>query len=128
MSLIIQGMKMPKQSKVKTTIGKLKLWTIRNERVNKDEQFGAGGVPCVLWFEHDGTVTIDILGKKYSVVDVPSLHGDLIDRKQITAAIRKRFCDRTCDRASIDCERCGVNIVIDELIGKAPAVIETEEL
>ena len=61
------------------------------------------------------------------LAEVPAPHGDLIDRGTITAMVRKQFCDITCDRASVDCERCGVNVVIDELIGKAPIIIESED-
>lgn len=69
-----------------------------------------GSVVCII-------ILLFILSGNKRIV-VLSHHGDLIDRKQI--------CDRTCDRTSVDCERCGVNTIIDELIGKAPSVIEEE--
>lgn len=78
-----------------------------------------GNVVCIVSL-------LSILSGNERVVVVPSNHGDLIDRKQITAMIRKQFCDKSCDRASVDCERCGVNMIIDEIIGKAPSVIEEE--
>ena len=79
MSLYIKGLDMPEQIITQTEKGDLKLWSIRDERYKEDKLFGAAGVPCTLWFNHDGTVVFDLLGVKYSVVEVPTPHGRLID-------------------------------------------------
>lgn len=79
MSLLIKGMDMPKQTEVQTDKGTLKLWTIRNWKVGQDVQFGAAKIPCDLSFNHDGTIHLSVLGRKYSLTDVPAPHGRLID-------------------------------------------------
>lgn len=129
MSLMIQGMNMPKQSIVKTDIGKLKLWAIRDERFNRYNQFGAAVVPCDLRFAHDGTITIDILGKKYPVVDVPSHHGDLISRDKLIRTLHKEFC---YNKVSDNCLRKGgclncMLYAIFSYLEEAPVVIEADK-
>lgn len=83
MSILINEMDMPKQTEVQTDKGTLKLWTIRNWKVGQDVQFGAAKIPCDLSFNHDGTIHLSVLGRKYSLTDVPAPHGDLIDRDDV---------------------------------------------
>ena len=70
MSLLIEGMYMPKQTEVQTDKGILKLWTIRNWKVGQDSQFGTAKIPCDLSFNHDGTIHLSLLGKKYTLTDL----------------------------------------------------------
>ena len=75
MSLLIKDMDMPKQTEVQTDKGMLKLWTIRNWKVGQDVQFGAAEIPCDLSFNHDGTIHLSVLGRKYPIVEVPTPHA-----------------------------------------------------
>ena len=88
MNLIIKGMEMPKQTEVQTDKGTKKLWTIRNWKVSQDEQFGAAEIPCYLSFNHDGTIHLSVLGRKYSLTDVPTPHGRLIDADRLIAVLK----------------------------------------
>lgn len=95
MSLLINGMEMPKQMEVQTDKGKLKLWTIRNHKVGQDVEFGAAAIPCDLIFNHDGTIHLSALGRRYTLTDVPTPHGDLIDRDDLLYEInRSTFVER----------------------------------
>ena len=80
MSILIKGVDMPKQTEVQTDKGTLKLWTIRNWKVGQDVQFGAAKIPCDLSFNHDGTIHLSVLGRNYSLTEVSTPHGDLIDK------------------------------------------------
>lgn len=113
MSIQIKGMDMPKQTEVQTDKGTLKLWTIRNWKVGQDVQFGAAKIPCDLSFNHDGTIHLSVLGRKYSLTDVPSPHGRLIDADKLSISILKAMNN-------------GDDSVIG-LIDKTPTIIEAEE-
>lgn len=91
MSLLIKGMYMPKQTEVQTDKGILKLWTIRNWKVGQDSQFGAAKIPCDLSFNHDGTIHLSVLGRKYSLTDVLAPHGRLIDADSLIEYINKEL-------------------------------------
>nr|WP_316621097.1 hypothetical protein [uncultured Ruminococcus sp.] len=109
MSLLIKGMDMPKQTEVQTDKGTLKLWTIRNWKVGQDVQFGAAKIPCDLSFNHDGTIHLSVLGRKYSLTEVSTPHGRLIDADDI-------------DNITVVCTNRGTLKRID-----APTIIEAEE-
>lgn len=89
MNVLIKGMDMPKQTEVQTDKGTLKLWTIRNWKVGQDEQFGAAKIPCDLSFNHDGTIHLSVLGRNYSLSEIPTPHGDLIDRDHLLDILDK---------------------------------------
>lgn len=113
MSLLIKGMYMPKQTEVQTDKGILKLWTIRNWKVGQDLQFGAAKIPCDLSFNHDGTIHLSVLGRKYSLTDVPAPHGRLIDADKLAIAVLEVMNQRT-------------DISVIGLIDRAPTIIEAE--
>lgn len=83
MSILINGMEMPKQIKEDERV----LWNIRNETVGQDEQFGAAQIPCDLIFNHDGTIHLSVLGRRYTLTNVPTPHGDLIDRDELASKL-----------------------------------------
>lgn len=116
--LIIKGMEMPKQTEVQTDKGTLKLWTIRNWKVGQDVQFGAAKIPCDLSFNHDGTIHLSVLGRKYSLTDVPTPHGDLIDRDRVLYEL----CGSNMPKIYRDfCRR----VLTDEKL--SPTIIKAEE-
>lgn len=117
MSLMIKGMDMPKQTEVQTDKGTLKLWTIRNWKVGQDVQFGAAKIPCDLSFNHDGTIHLSVLGRKYSLTEVPTPHGRLIDEHKALRALIKAFPKRGMD----------FYIKLEETLAGVPTIIEAED-
>ena len=117
MSILINGMEMPKQTEVQTDKGTLKLWTIRNWKVGQDIEFGAAEIPCDLSFNHDGTIHLSVLGRKYSLTDVPAPHGELIDRDVLLRDhVHKDDMMAYCD-----------NFVYETAIEDMPTIIKAEE-
>ena len=112
MSILINGMEMPKQIKEDERV----LWNIRNEKVGQDEQFGAAEIPCSLIFNHDGTIHLSALGRRYTLTDVPTPHGDLIDkdvllREHVHEDDMMAYCD---------------NFVYETAIEDMPTIIKAE--
>ncbi len=119
MSLLINGMDMPKQTEVQTDKGTLKLWTIRNWKVGQDVQFGAAKIPFDLSFNHDGTIHLSVLGRNYSLSEIPTPHGRLIDADRLIAVIKSAA--GTAD----------TNVPLSAVLASienAPTVIEREEV
>lgn len=125
MSLMIKGMEMPKQTEVQTDKGTLKLWTIRNWEVGQDVQFGAAKIPCDLSFNHDGTIHLSVLGRKYSLTDVPAPHGRLIDADAHIQSLKENQCGERC-RKNHDCVNCGIGMYI-RIVENEPTILEAEE-
>lgn len=121
MSVLIKGMDMPKQTEVQTDKGTLKLWTIRNWKVGQDVQFGAAKIPCDLSFNHDGTIHLSVLGRKYSLTDVPTPHGDLIDRDHLLDIL-----DKIILKPDSYVQRC-MAMATKELLIRHTTVIKAEE-
>ena len=125
MSLMIKGMDMPKQTEVQTDKGALKLWTIRNWKVGQDVQFGAAKIPCDLSFNHDGTIHLSVLGRKYSLTDVPAPHSRLIDADKLMKVIEEN--DYTLSSRLNTIDRGMFTIGIKQAIDESPTIIEAEE-
>lgn len=117
MSILINGMEMPKQMEVQTDKGKLKLWTIRNHKVGQDIQFGAAAIPCDLNFNHDGTIQLSALGRRYTLTDVPTPHGRLIDADKLHSIL--------LDMWQSDCNQSFIDAIRE--VGGMPTIIEAEE-
>lgn len=123
MSLLIKGMDMPKQTEVQTDKGTLKLWTIRNWKVGQDVQFGAAKIPCDLSFNHDGTIHLSVLGRKYSLTEVSTPHGRLIDADRLYETIEQMEGFGTIDNEN-DVVLSAVEVLT--AIDEAPTIIKAE--
>lgn len=113
MSILINGMEMPKQIKE----DERDVWNIRNEKVGIDIQFIEGELPCTLIFKHDGTIHLSALGRRYTLTNVPTPHGDLIDkdvllREHVHEDDMMAYCD---------------NFVYETAIEDMPTIIKAEE-
>lgn len=77
MSLLIEGMKLPKRTKIKTGKWALAVWNVKNELSGKIEQVTEGRFRCELVLKADGTAELSAFGKVFPVIPLSSTFGTL---------------------------------------------------